>query len=141
MNKIKHTEFDADDYSSMPIFFKIKYTTDDPILKEIFKDDLELLNQIKWIALVASQEIENINDWQDLDNFNTIKNRIKRKRKSAWFFAFIRFQCIDFRGYVAERACSAHSFKKYISGRDFKNMMSEVKNSIRQINDNLSNKE
>lgn len=131
MNNIQHTEFDTNDYSSMPILFKIKYSPNAPFLKEIFKDDLESLNQIKWIALVASQEIENINDWQDLDNFNTIKNRIKRKRKSAWFFAFIRFQCIDYRGYVAERACSAHSFKNFISGTEFKKMMVVVKDMIK----------
>lgn len=133
MGELKHSEFEADDYFFMPKLYEKRFYPDDPFLKKVFKDCPEILDELQWIGFVASEERENVKDWKDLAEYKIIKKRINRRRKSAWFFAFFRYQCNGYRGFVCSRACTAHTFKKFIYGKEAKSILSDAVKNIKEF--------
>jgi hypothetical protein len=128
--------FEHSDYQYATSLYKVRFRLNDSFIIEIFKNDLDLYSRLIYIQFFATKELYSLEEWnkfEHLENHELIQKRLKRRRKSALFYFFWRFSFNSgIRGYHSMHMCSAHTFKRFVKGKDSKEMLKLVIQSGRE---------
>ena len=133
-NKL-NIEFNHEDYEYSRTLYSRRFKTSDPFLLWLFRNHLEYVGRINYLQFYAKEELHNIKNFLEFENYEIIKKRKNNNKKSAFFYCFWRYSieglngekdAPSMRGWSSSKLNSSHTFKKFIKGKESQDMVNDI---------------